>query len=368
MGNKKIYMSVTTAAFIAAALYGAGEAEAASTYKVQSGDSLWKIAQKHNITVPQLKSLNQLTSDIIFPNQVLKTEVTTTNNSTNNNNQTSTQKENQNTSTSKATTYTVKPGDTLSGIASLHKISLTELMKWNNLNSTLIFPGNVFVVSKPNTTEKPNNSTSPSTEKPNNPTNQDTEKPQVDKAPSATVYTVKSGDTLSGIALNYKVSVANLKKWNSLSSDIIYIGQKLNIGDGAKVETPKEDTPPKDMGYNVDKLVNVAKSQLGVGYAWGGSTPSGFDCSGFIYYAYKQAGLDTNRYSSEGYHMRSYYVTTPNVGDLVFFEGTYKSGISHVGIYLGNNEFIHAANDGVVISNVNDSYWKKHFEGFKRFY
>ncbi|MEH7385145.1 LysM peptidoglycan-binding domain-containing protein [Bacillus sp. JJ1521] len=357
MGKKKLYMSVTTSALIASAFFAAEEAEAASTYKVQSGDSLWKIAQTHNISVTQLKSLNNLTSDIIFPNQVLKTELNSTNNSTSSNTQISTEKEVQKPNTSAATTYTVKSGDTLSGIATKHKISLNELMAWNNLNSTLIYPGNVFVVSKTTTTEKPNNTT---TEK--------TEKPQEEKVLSATVYIVKSGDTLSRIAIDYKVTVANLRQWNNLKSDMIYIGQKLNIGDGAKVETPKVETPPTDISYNVDQLITVAKNQLGAGYAWGGSTPNGFDCSGFIYFAYKQAGLNTHRYSSEGYHMRSYYVNTPNVGDLVFFQGTYKAGISHMGIYLGNNEFIHASDNGVVISNVNDAYWKKHFEGFKRFY
>ncbi|MEH7379185.1 LysM peptidoglycan-binding domain-containing protein [Bacillus sp. JJ1533] len=359
MGNKKIYMSVTTAAFIATALYSAGEVEAASTYKVQSGDSLWKIAQSHNISVTQLKSLNNLTSDLIFPNQILKTELTATTNPPSTNKPNTNKQESPKPSTSVATTYTVKAGDTLSGIAAKHKISLTDLMKWNNLNSTLIFPGNVFVVSKPTTT---------TTEQPTNTTPEKTEKPQDEKVEPKTVYTVKSGDTLSRIASQYKVTVAKLKTWNNLKSDMIYIGQKLNIGDGAKVETPKDETPSKEVSYNVDQLIKVAKGLLGTGYAWGGSTPAGFDCSGFIYYVYKEAGLDTNRYSSEGYHMRSYYVNTPSVGDLVFFQGTYKAGISHMGIYIGNNEFIHASNDGVVISNVNDSYWKKHFEGFKSFY
>ncbi len=236
-------------------------------------------------------------------------------------------------------------------------------MKWNNLNSTLIYPGNVFVVNKPEPakTEKPNNKADQKVEKPTN-----NSKDQ--KVPSTSVYTVKSGDTLSRIAIEHKVTVANLKKWNNLKSDMIYIGQKLTIGDGAKVETPKAETPPKEISYNVDQLIKTAKNQLGVGYVWGGATPNGFDCSGFIYYAYKEAGLNTNRYSSEGYHMRSYYVNTPKVGDLVFFEGTYKSGISHVGIYIGNNEFIHASSDGVVITSLDNAYWKKHFEGFKRFY
>ncbi len=357
VGKKKLYMSVTTTALIASAFFAAEEAEAASAYKVQSGDSLWKIAQTHNISVTQLKSLNSLSSDIIFPNQVLKTEINSTNNSTSNNTQAANEKESQQTNASTTSTYTVKAGDTLSGIALKHKIPLNELMSLNILNSTLIYPGNVFVVSKTITPEKPNN---PTTEK--------TEKPQEEKVQSATVYTVKSGDTLSRIAIEYKVTVANLKNWNNLTSDMIYIGQKLNIGDGAKVETPKVEAPPANISYNVDQLITVAKGQLGAGYAWGGSTPNGFDCSGFIYFAYKEAGLATNRYSSEGYHMRSYYVNTPQVGDLVFFQGTYKPGISHMGIYIGNNEFIHASDNGVAISNVNNSYWKQHFEGFKRFY
>lgn len=358
MVNKKIYMSVTASAFIASALFGVEEAEASSTYQVQSGDSLWKIAQQHDLTISHLKSLNNLTSDIIFPNQVLKLQKS----KTNSNADTVKQKETSASNSTNKTTYTVKAGDTLSGIASKHKVSLSNLIKWNNLNSTLIYPGNVLVINKPVTAENTSNTS-----------NQNSKKPQKAET-TTTVYTVKSGDTLSRIALEYNVTIANLKKWNSLKSDLIYIGQKLNIGEGVKVEppkvtVPKDTTPSNNLSYDVNRLVKTAKAQMGIGYAWGGSTPLGFDCSGFIYYAYKEAGLNINRYSSEGYHMRSYYVDSPKVGDLVFFEGTYKSGISHVGIYIGNNEFIHASSDvGVTISSLNQSYWKKHFEGFKRFY
>jgi len=366
-------MSVTATAFIASALFGVDEAEAASTYKVQSGDSLWVIAQKHNVSVTQLKSFNNLTNDIIFPNQILKTEKSASNNQASNITQTTTKpKETQKSSTIKAATYTVKSGDTLSGIASKHKVSLQDLMKWNNLNSTLIYPGNVFVVNKPEsvkTETKPTQTTEQKVAKPTNTTKPITEKAPVQKVSTASVYTVKSGDTLSRIASEYKVTVANLKTWNNLKSDMIYIGQKLNIGEGAKAEAPKSETAPKAVSYNVDSLINTAKKQLGVAYAWGGATPNGFDCSGFIFYAYKEAGMDIKRYSSEGYHMRSYYVDTPKVGDLVFFEGTYKSGISHVGIYVGNNEFIHASSTGgVITTSLDNAYWKKHFEGFKRFY
>src|SRR5699024_6244898 len=93
---------------------------------------------------------------------------------------------------------------------------------------------------------------------------------------------------------------------------------------------------------NVDKLNKVARAQIGTPYKWAGSTPGGFDCSGFIHYAYSNAGKSGARTSTAGYFDRSFYVNTPQVGDLVFFSGTYKAGISHMGIYIGNNQFIHA--------------------------
>src|SRR5690625_1691746 len=87
LAKKKLMMSVTATAAIAAACFGAEEAEAAS-YKVKSGDSLWKIAQKYNTTVSQLKKTNNLSGDIIFPKQVLETSKknssTTTSNSNSN--------------------------------------------------------------------------------------------------------------------------------------------------------------------------------------------------------------------------------------------------------------------------------------------
>lgn len=403
MSKKKIYMSVTAGAAIAAALMGAEEVEA-SSYKVKQGDTLWGIAQKHGITVAQLKSVNNLTSDIIYPNQVLKTS----NKSTASKSSSSSNKLNSRgttNSSSKATTsghtYTVKAGDTLSGIASRHNISLQNLMKWNNLDTTLIYPGNVFYVTDPskisdnksdssktsgkNTSKKSSNSSkgsnksSDSSKSSNSNKNSGKSKSAPSsKTGSAKVYTVKSGDTLSHIAVQYGVTVNNLKKWNNLKSDTIYIGQKLKIGEAKSVADNSSKSgsgsgsgskSKAEVSYDVDKLIAVANEQVGAPYAWAGTTPSGFDCSGFIYYAYKNAGMNISRLSSQGYFDRSYYVDAPEIGDLVFFANTYKSGISHMGIYIGDNKFIHASSSsGVTIGNLNSSYWKKHFDSFKRFY
>lgn len=361
LANKKIVMSVTASAAIASAIFAAEEAEAAS-HKVKSGDSLWKIAQQYGTSVSDLKSINNLSSDLIFPNQVIETTKSSSNtgssSSNTNNNQTSTNK----------STYTVKRGDTLSGIASKHGISLSNLMSWNSLDTTLIFPGNVLVVSKNGSTGNSGSSSSGSSSSGSSSSG--------NSSSSSSVYTVKSGDTLSRIASLHGVTVSNLKKWNNLNSDLILIGQKLSIGSsangsgsGSTGNSGGSKPPAADVSYNVDTLISTAKNLSGIKYVWGGSTPSGFDCSGFIYYVYKQAGMNLPRTSAAGYFERSYYVNTPQVGDLVFFAGTYKSGISHMGIYIGNNQFIHAgSSSGVTITSLDNSYWKKHFDSYKRFY
>lgn len=355
MANKKIFFSVTASAVVASAFFAVDEAEAAS-YKVKSGDSLWKIAQQHSTSVSTLKSINNLSSDVIYPNQVLKTSKSSSGSSSNSNSSNSS----SNSNSSGSATYTVKRGDTLSGIASKHGISLYNLMKWNNLSTTLIYPGDKFVVSKNGTSNSGSSNSGSNSGSSNNGNS---------NSGSSKVHTVKSGDTLSALAKKYNTSVSNLKKWNNLNSSLIIVGQKLNVSStGSSGNSSSNSSSNADVDYNVDKLISTAKSLNGTPYVWGGSTPSGFDCSGFIYHVYNKAGKGISRTSSQGYFDRSYYVNSPQKGDLVFFKNTYKSGISHLGIYIGNNQFIHAGSSGVQITSLDNSYWSKHFDSFKRFY
>ncbi|WP_077307294.1 C40 family peptidase [Terribacillus halophilus] len=354
---KKTIVTLAASAVIASSY--ATTVDAAS-YKVQSGDSLWKIASKYDTSVSELKKINNLKSNIIFPNQVLQTSGSSksTSNSTT---KTSTS------SSSSASTYTVKSGDTLSGIAHKHNISLNNLKKWNNINGYLIYPGDKLKVSAGGSSSSSNSSSSNSSSSSNTSTSS-----------SSSSYKVKSGDSLWKIANNNGVSVSNLKSWNNLSSDIIYVGQTLKINGKASsgsssstkpaTNTKVDSAQTSSSSKSVSKLISVAKSQLGDPYAWGGSTPGGFDCSGFIYYAFKNAGYDISRTSAEGYFNRSHYVSSPQPGDLIFFKGTYKAGISHMGIYLGGGQFIHADNDGVRITSTSNSYYAKHFDSYKRFY
>jgi NlpC/P60 family len=119
--------------------------------------------------------------------------------------------------------------------------------------------------------------------------------------------------------------------------------------------------------FSIDKLVTDAKKQIGVPYKWGGTSPSGFDCSGFITYVYKQQNVSLPRTSADMYAGGD-SVSKSNLqpGDLVFFT-TYKSGASHAGLYVGNQQFIHSASNGVTKSGLSDYYWKNRYVGAKRY-
>lgn len=119
-------------------------------------------------------------------------------------------------------------------------------------------------------------------------------------------------------------------------------------------------------GWNV---VSVASKYLGYPYVWGGTSPSGFDCSGFVWYVYGQAGVPIPR---ELYNQASTGKAVARgdlqAGDIVFFANTYKSGLSHDGIYIGGGRFISAAdyNTGVIVSSLSDAYWSAHYSGATR--
>ena len=116
-------------------------------------------------------------------------------------------------------------------------------------------------------------------------------------------------------------------------------------------------------------IVTEAKKYLGTRYVSGGASPSGFDCSGFVYYVLKQLGYSPSRTPADQYKMGS-YVSKTNLkpGDIVFFQNTYKAGISHVGIYVGNGQFIHAPNSRSVVSysDLTTGYWSNHYYGARR--
>lgn len=143
-----------------------------------------------------------------------------------------------------------------------------------------------------------------------------------------------------------------------------------NNGGQAQKEEPKKEAPKQETKKpepaptpNAGGVIGKAQGYLGLPYVWGSASPSngGFDCSGFISYIY-----GVGRQDVAGYWNSVSRVSSPQPGDLVFFQGTYKPGPSHIGIYVGNGQMIHAGDKGIAYASLSSSYNQKHFLGYGR--
>lgn len=164
------------------------EGQQPGTYTVQSGDSLWSIAKRYNVTVDALKSANKLTTNVLSIGQVLKIPRSVIE---------------DNNGTEADIIYVVAPGDSLWAIARQYGVTVDQLKQVNNLVSDLLSVGMELKI--------PTKSTIPPTSE------------------MEVVYTVKPGDSLYRIALANNVTVDQLKKYNNLTSDILSVGQKIRI-------------------------------------------------------------------------------------------------------------------------------------------
>ncbi|MCM3729975.1 LysM peptidoglycan-binding domain-containing protein [Neobacillus cucumis] len=243
-----------------------------------------------------------------------------------------------------AATVKVKSGDTLSKYAKQYNISVSQIKTANKLSSDRLKVGqSLYIPEKSKVVAKTSTS------------------------PSSTVYTVKSGDTLSSIAKKYGITVTQLKSWNDLKSDKLKIGQQLKVNSGNVTVTPAKPAvaKPAVATINKAKLIQDAKAVIGVPYKWGGITPKGFDCSGLIHYVINKQ-KSASRLTVDGYWKTTKPVSSLSAGDFVYYQ-TYTKGPSHMGIYVGNGQFIHAGSSkGVEITSMNNSYWKSRYLGARQ--
>lgn len=156
--------------------------------------------------------------------------------------------------------------------------------------------------------------------------------------------------------------VVGQETFYSLTGQVLPTGPIRRFGNGgygSSVGTAQSSTL-------ANRLLGIASQYEGVPYVFGGTSPSGFDCSGFTRYVYSAVGVDLPRMADEQYGVGN-DVAMSNLapGDLVFFS-TYAPGISHVGIYIGDNQFINASSDGVSVASLNSSYWSSRYVGAKR--
>lgn len=311
-----------------------------------------------------------------------------------------------------ASTYNVQKGDTLTKIAQKHNTSVQNIKDWNRLTGDVIYVNQKLVISKmavtkPAVTQKPVVNEAPDT-KPK-PTVTEKPKPVIaakveneatnvyqQSLDTNAIHTIVKGDTLTKIAQKYNTTVAQLRQWNTLTSDVIYLGQALTIQNGkasiekdeeaVTTELPKEQTveemiqnqleseqlittrPTRGQQERYTTVLAVAQQLIGIPYVYGGNTTAGFDCSGFVSYVYSAAGFDITRKSSLDYFTAdTKQVKEPVPGDFVFFKNTYIPTISHMGIYLGNDQFIHAGTKGIEIASLDTKYWADRFVAYKRY-
>lgn len=212
------------------------------TYKVQLGDSLWKIANKVNMSIAELKVLNNLKSDTIYVNQVLKTKSSGSDTSSKDTSSKSDQ-------TSATTKYTVKSGDSLWKIANNYNLSVQQIRNINNLKSDVLYVGQVLKL-----TGKASSGSSSSSSSSSNASSGTT-----------TTYTVKSGDSLWVIAQKFNVTAQQIREKNNLKTDVLQVGQKLVIsGKASSSSSSGSSNTTSSTSAKINTMISAAKAQLGV--------------------------------------------------------------------------------------------------------
>lgn len=310
-------------------------------YKVKKKDTLKSIAKSNNTTVKQLQTWNKLSSTKIKVGQLLKVSIVLDE------------------PNGFEVNYVVKKGDTLTKIAKKFNTTVVSIKNDNSLLSDKIFIGQTLKIITNEVIDNPVISPKPDEIQPGNGSSNDSivNNPNSDiqgtnpLPPSSSTYTVVKGDTLASISQKFAITIDKIIKDNNLKSNTLKVGTKLVFNQITSQE-----------------IVDIAKKYLGVPYLFGGNNEFGIDCSGYINLVFNEAGIKINRLSTAGYWEVSKSVDYPKVGELVFFQNTYKDGPSHMGIYVGNGQFIHAdATKGVMISSLQNSYYANHFLGYGTF-
>ena len=271
-------------------------------------------------------------------------------------------------------THTVKGGESLYAIGKKYRVAAEEILKANQLNGAKIRPGQHLVI--PGIQEgETTKSASPA----------EGQQPEEIKIPET--HKVKKGETLASLAKKYGLEVEHLKRINELKSSKLKAGQTIRLRLEEDSE-PARNEPNQETAENREEspvyiqgngfllgeksrelLGRVARSFQGFRYAKGGASINGMDCSSYVQQVYKIFGIDLPRTAREQFRVG--YTVAKNalqVGDLVFFKRAKSREPTHVGIYLGENKYIHTSltKRQVEIDSLDGRYANLNFIGAKR--
>ncbi len=282
------------------------------------------------------------------------------------------------------TTHIVKKGESLSSIAQKYRISISKIKEANDLEDTRLQIGQNLTIP-PSAEAIPNSPISSSKAK-----QQDTSLGR--EIPD--FHLVKNGDTLSGIAKRYHLTVKGLQEINELKGTRLRIGQVLQLKQEEEVPEEEEiqsgegsyesalasndgSAIPISQGADViveerdlNPLVTVAESFLGMKYRRGGSNvKTGLDCSAYVQKVFRMVGMDLPRTAREQFGVGMEVARDAlRLGDLVFFKRSQTNRPAHVGIYIGNDQFIHSSTTKrkIRVDSLSARYFSARFIGGRR--
>ena len=329
---------------------------APQVHVVKQGDTLSTIAQRHGLTVKQLKHLNGLNSSRLKLGQKLALDRASAPPAPQAS-KSSVKKPHATAQKASGTTadYVVRRGDSLYNIARRHNLTVDQLKRANGLTSTRLKPGQHLALS--GTTQS-----APMVAKRTQPSAVDT-------------HVVKKGETLASIARRHGMAVDDLKRINDLTNSRLKIGQRLALASRETEPSPlllpgdASEDEVLEMAYTTSsELEQAAFNYLSTPYRFGGNSRKGIDCSAFVQQVFREVEVDLPRSAREQFRVGAKIDREQlQKGDLIFFR-TYAKYPSHVGIYLGDGKMIHASSRSrrVVVTSIDHPYYQKRFIGAKR--
>ncbi|MGI8168386.1 LysM peptidoglycan-binding domain-containing protein [Enterococcus lactis] len=219
-------------------------------YTVKAGDSVWSVSNKYGITMAQLIQWNNIQNNFIYPGQQLTVSNSGSTNSASSNTGSSANTNNSSSantgSSSSQGTYTVKAGESVWSVANKNGITMNQLIEWNNIKNNFIYPGQQLIVKGGNSVNTNTGSTTSAT-KPNTP---NTSATTSTSSSGNTMYTVKAGESVWSVANKHHITMDQLIEWNNIKNNFIYPGQQVIVKKGSS-QTTNQQAPAGSKTYTV---------------------------------------------------------------------------------------------------------------------